>query len=490
MATFKSNRELWLRWGGAVRAVLIALLLPLGLLGAGSVAASEVVDLRVGSHPEFTRVVFELDTPTGYRIERASPEPGVSELVVSIDASSIPRKIQSTKSLIGLVRITPNGDRAVARIRLNHAGLRLKEMILANPPRIVLDVLAPVVAAKKAPAPAVVKAPKPVPPKPKVLPKEAPPVRRAAPELAPPVAPEPEKPKARSVTMAKPKAKPVVPAAEPSEGGIPSMGMEPKRAAASSPSASPEGAEKVAEQPARRVEQKPTPAPAKRPPLARQPSKTLAKKLPRAPSEQSASSGVGTVGVVLAAVGVLVLVVFLAQRRRRSAADEPEADGFAGSDDNPFSSLLSTADSAADGASGEMGFGGVEQEVDAVEVKEAEPVDEPVRRGGSMELDGAQTVVTGVGAAPVIGSVDVASGLGGSEEVSRMVQEFERRIASLETRLDEVVDARERLERQVSAQTEELRVQRAAIARTQRAVRNLSRPDEDGPTEPALRDPS
>ena len=39
-------------------------------------------------------------------------------------------------------------------------------------------------------------------------------------------------------------------------------------------------------------------------------------------------------------------------------------------------------------------------------------------------------------------------------------------------------------------QTEELRVQRAAIARTQRAVRNMTRPEDEGPTEPALRDPS
>ena len=46
----------------------------------------------------------------------------------------------------------------------------------------------------------------------------------------------------------------------------------------------------------------------------------------------------------------------------------------------------------------------------------------------------------------------------------------------------------------VAAQTEELRVQRAAIARTQRAVRNLARPEDevgaDEPTEPALRDPN
>ena len=32
--------------------------------------SSEVVDLRVGSHEEFTRVVFELETPAGYRVSR------------------------------------------------------------------------------------------------------------------------------------------------------------------------------------------------------------------------------------------------------------------------------------------------------------------------------------------------------------------------------------------------------------------------------------
>ncbi|MBW2665593.1 MAG: hypothetical protein JRE13_04815 [Deltaproteobacteria bacterium] len=60
----------------------------------------------------------------------------------------------------------------------------------------------------------------------------------------------------------------------------------------------------------------------------------------------------------------------------------------------------------------------------------------------------------------------------------------------MEARLDESNEARERLERQVETQAEELRVQRAAIARTQRAVRSLNRPDEDQATEPALRDPS
>jgi hypothetical protein len=59
----------------------------------------------------------------------------------------------------------------------------------------------------------------------------------------------------------------------------------------------------------------------------------------------------------------------------------------------------------------------------------------------------------------------------------------------MESKFDEANEARERLERQVTAQSEELRVQRAAIARTQRALRSLSRSDDEQATEPALKDP-
>ncbi len=83
-----------------------------------------------------------------------------------------------------------------------------------------------------------------------------------------------------------------------------------------------------------------------------------------------------------------------------------------------------------------------------------------------------------------------AVGAAGESDIARLVQELERRVAQLETRLDEAVDARERLERQVAAQSEELRVQRAAIARTQRALRSLNRGEEEQATEPALREPS
>ncbi len=85
--------------------------------------------------------------------------------------------------------------------------------------------------------------------------------------------------------------------------------------------------------------------------------------------------------------------------------------------------------------------------------------------------------------------VAVETGSAGDGDVTRMLREFESRLVKLETQLEEANDARERLERQVTAQAEELRVQRAAIARTQRALRGMSRGDEEQATEPAIRDP-
>ncbi len=73
-------------------------------------------------------------------------------------------------------------------------------------------------------------------------------------------------------------------------------------------------------------------------------------------------------------------------------------------------------------------------------------------------------------------------------DVAHLMEAMERRMNDLETRLGEAEEAREKLERQVAAQAEELRVQRAAIARTQRALRGMNRAGDDKPSEPALRD--
>lgn len=79
---------------------------------------------------------------------------------------------------------------------------------------------------------------------------------------------------------------------------------------------------------------------------------------------------------------------------------------------------------------------------------------------------------------------DLAPEPGGAAAAGGGVAALEERIARMEARVDELTDAKERLERQVAAQTEELRVQRAAIARTQRVLRTVARP-EDEPSEPA-----
>jgi len=70
------------------------------------------------------------------------------------------------------------------------------------------------------------------------------------------------------------------------------------------------------------------------------------------------------------------------------------------------------------------------------------------------------------------------------------VEELERRVERLEARLADSLDVRERLERQLAAHTEELRVQRAAIARTQRAVRAAVRGPEGAEAPAAQRVPS
>jgi uncharacterized coiled-coil protein SlyX len=105
--------------------------------------------------------------------------------------------------------------------------------------------------------------------------------------------------------------------------------------------------------------------------------------------------------------------------------------------------------------------------------------DAPMTRASDLPADPGRTT-----AAPH----RAASTAAPDTDVLRVVHELERRMGQLETKLAEANEARERLERQVAAQSEELRVQRAAIARTQRALRTMSRGDEDKATEPALRD--
>jgi uncharacterized coiled-coil protein SlyX len=235
---------------------------------------------------------------------------------------------------------------------------------------------------------------------------------------------------------------------------------------------------------------------------------------------QMADEGDGDMGMLLGFVGVVALVgigafAFLKLRRRGAAvaeSDEEEDDG----DANPFSAMTGgegaaaeeepasssggpqlTLDSlvddipatAAGADAADQDAAGADLGETTISASDLEGEQEPFALGQEEDGPAAGAAASAPSAEGPMFAPDEDEDIG-EEEMAKLIQQFEQRIAALESRLDEQAEARERLERQVAAQTEELRVQRAAIARTQRAVRNLTRGEEDGPTEPALRDPN
>ncbi len=471
--------------------------------------AAEIVEVRVGKHPTFTRVVFELDRAAGYRIERSDPSMGVAELIVSLEASSAPRSISKKKALIEQVDVQPNGRRSVARVRLSEEGLRVKEMILANPPRIVLDLLneAPTVAeAKPAPAP--------------------PPVREEQafeeivagiePEEAPQEIPEPIE---KEVAFEDPEPAPVVapePAPEPIEVAAAEIADDAEAAifeddsptsAGETPASDSGNADVIAEEALAEIDPDAAPAPQKPAAQPKTPRPMVAK---TTPEEDGALSVYAMAG---GAVLLLASGAFFLLRGRRASSDDEEWDddevaddavGFGNEDTtaedaNPFASPVEAAEEqTVVGSSDEVALsaGMMDDDEPTIvtvpdEEKESESVvfDSEEKDMDDMEVISREQVNESLGAPamPRVGGV-------ASEDTQAMFAEMTRRMEALEARCDELVDARDRLERQVAAQTEELRVQRAAIARTQRAVRNLGRSGElaEAPeaTEPALREPT
>ena len=162
------------------------------------------------------------------------------------------------------------------------------------------------------------------------------------------------------------------------------------------------------------------------------------------------------------------------------ASDDSDLPAFSGFDADPNEeTVLEPALRDAPAATG------------APETQDSTPLAGPASGGlfdeddekGETEME---QMSTGVGAeTPTMASFGAAD-----SDVARLVSELQNRLNQVETRLEETHQTCERLERQVAAQSEELRVQRAAIARTQRALRSLSRTEEEQATEPALRDPS
>jgi hypothetical protein len=494
---------------------------------AGPAWSSRVVEVRVGNHPKFTRVVFELDAPAGYRIERRAVDGG-HELVVKLSAASAPRQLKSSSPLIAGVDLEPSGTESVARVRTRGASPRVRELILGGPPRIVLDFMLPEAVVSEASTP-------PVAAKPEAAPSvETPPVvaKKVAPELAAagtkaaktePVrearkpaieetgdsaaAPKlPEKVAPPKVAKQEPPPvvapKPLVPPLPATEAPLAKVesALEGERIVekkVAQPDA-PKQTELASPAPVPTASPAPVPAasaPAGEPPgpAAIPPSETLPKPVAKAPTtslptrnaEQKGPFGLSlngsdpwlTLGLVGAGLLIFLIVVVSLLRRHskptsldalelaREAGESLESgDVFktiAGAGTNGTRASEATFPAAGPGLFDDEREKG-ENEMDVA-------MNLPIER----EPRGAR-----------------AQSMDSSSDPGPLVQELERRMAQLESRLDEANEARERLERQVTAQSEELRVQRAAIARTQRALRGMTRIGEDQATEPALRDPS
>ena len=387
--------------------------------------AAEVIEVRLGAHPEYTRVVFELDRPAAYEIQRGS---GKSELVVTLQAGSIVRNVKSPrKSLIDSIQMTPTREGSQARIALARDGLSLKQMILADPPRIVLDLIAPAgFVAETSPA-----------------------TEQAA--------ASPAKPKARAaVPMPAAKAPgPVNVIAVPSAPAPPIIKLE-----------SPAPAKPVAAAAAMATKKAPAPAP-----VAVAASSPTQPSAPAAETTPEDTTGMAQQVIAIALLPLLLVAWFVVRSRRgripvpsRGKLEAAEAEAEPSSA-NPF-------------VAQEASEAGPEDPSPSEEIPSAEPeVDNP---GGALALGDAEELAT---------PVDETSAFvreAADEAAMERIRGLESLVASLQGRLEETLDARERMERQMAAQNEELRVQRAAIARTQRAVRNINRPEGESSSDPAV----
>lgn len=530
---------------------VFSLFLVLGLLvSAGSAWAAEVTEVRVGRHPTFTRLVFQLDRAAGYRVQRTDAGAD-SELVISLEASSMPRNLRPSTTLIEQVDITPSGSRSVARIRLKEDGFRLKEMILSNPPRIVLDLVSEravaKAAARKSKTTSIAKA--------KTASKTASKSAATATSKATP------KTAARTMagTTVKAAAKPVAETAEKLAANTAKLADSAKSTAnaakdeavttaksaakvtsdtvanaaskskelASNAGAAASGTvadlKKKAEElsfddivdrnsaDAKAQASDAATKVAKATPNPQTPAKTPR---PMVAKKKTQDEG-GWMTWALVGAGVLVaggLGLLFARRRGGDEevdfsegedevdfGDEAATAMHSDADENPFAELAGSQGSVADAAATTVTPFADDDGMDGEDTTIV-PLPDDEKESETMVFESAEE--NDMDDMEVISRDQVNESLGGAamppvggipEEFQQMMREMNRRVESLEGRVEELVDARDRLERQVAAQTEELRVQRAAIARTQRAVRNLARPEDAGEeeaTEPALRDPN
>lgn len=493
------------------------------LLLTGPAWGSNLTEVRAGVHPDFTRVVLQLDAATPYSlIQLTTKENGIHVLHLSVKATPrpMPRVAPRGSPHVKGVAVSgrPDGT-ADVRIRLR-GELELKELVLRGPDRIVLDFFA-VGSGKGSLVSALVP--------PDLGSSLAGSDAGATTEKAPAERPTLDEAHDAEFNQALAEAESALQAAaREADAEAARVEAETARREAEAQAAAPtpedleaeleaelasmpeagdaafdEGSDTSVEDPAAGdsdafagVEMAEV--------VPDEPTRAEPAETPATPAEDSGGSLLGSPLALAAIAGVALIGLLFVFGRRRKADDADES--------------LSPLDASEGGVSDDnAGLGGLfdgndvnEERSEAEEVTDA---DAPAPFVGSAdENDTPEAIIVSDDAADTNDSpseeptvdegfdypaISPASGAStsapplsapsdlGNSEVSKVVEEFERRIAHLESRLEEVFDAKDRLERQVAAQTEELRVQRAAIARTQRVLRTIARPEDDEPSEPA-----
>ena len=398
----KVSRASTLAMGALALAALLVLANVTGAVGNAGGAVASLTDLRVGVHPDHTRIVIETDGAAPYVVD-----PTDREVLVHVDAAATAEAVTASSPHLVWVKVEPTALGADVRIQLKQP-VEVKALVLTRPDRIVLDLYPQAAAAEPLPAP-------------EVLPEEeAPPVVAEAPVEEPGLVEEEsdeplvlELPEAEAGEEAAPEAE------EPAEAG--------EELAAAEPAPPSEAGRPV------------------------EPAKPAG--VPTAPTTPAAASPSGSRFGSPFALGAtaLVLLVLFVWLRRRLRASEPQRMPLPEEEPAPFEPPARAVKVGEESATGESVFD-VEPESLAAAHEEVPTLRSPAGTGLDAE------------------------------------DEAERRIAHLEKRIEELAEAKDRLDRQVAAQTEELRVQRAAIARTQRVLRSIAPKGEDEPpSEPLVR---